>query len=136
MDGRWATEDATMAARKMISAEFIARYYRWLSDYVELNDHDYGWKYGWSKSKSKPVMKDSISSLMTFQRHMFSGRWLPDWEKAGYDRKVIWQLARDGFLSNKEYWNWHARASGHTSWYFISQETAKKIYKSYRGTIA
>lgn len=120
-------------AKAKISNEFIDRYHTWLKDYDELSDHDYGWKYGWTKSKSMPVAKDCMKSVMMFQKYIFSGRWLPDWEKAGFDRKVIWQLYRDKFLSNTEYSNSHARATGHTSWYFISQATAKAIYKE-RGT--
>ena len=129
MNGRYCTEQEATEARERISNEFMDRYRQWLKDYIELNDHDYGWKYGWQKNKNKPVLKDCIKTLMTFQQYIFSGRYLPDWEKSGYDRHVIWQLYHDRFLSNKEYSNWQARSTGRTSLYFISQATAKAIYK-------
>lgn len=116
------------AAKAKIETEFMKKYNEWLEDYANLSDHDYGWKYGWTKSKN--FFGDSVKSVVLFQKYIWNGRWMPDWEKAGYDKKVIWQLANDKYLSYNYYSNWNARASGHTDFYFISQALAKKIYKS------
>lgn len=112
-----------------IKQEFMDRYAQWLSDRFDLNDHDYGWKYGWQKSEKLLNLKDNLQAVIFFQKYIFSGRYLPAWEKEGYDRKEIWRLSREGFLSNKEYSDWEARATGRTSFYYISQNTAKMIYK-------
>lgn len=118
----------TTEARAKISEEFMSRYFEWLKDYEEMADMDYGRKYGWQRNPEIEA-KDNMKSLIRFQKYMFSGRWLQEWEKAGYDRKTIWDLNREGFLSYQMYSNWNARASGRTDFYYISQKTAKEIYK-------
>lgn len=118
----------TTEARAQISEEFMSMFHGWLQDYAEMPDLDYGRKYGWQKNPEVEA-KDNIKSLVRFQKYIFAGRWLPEWEKKGYDRKTIWDLNRDGFLSYQMYSNWNARASGKTDFYYISQKTAKEIYK-------
>ena len=114
-------------AKEMIKAEFIKRFYEWLDDEKNLDPKDYGWKYGWQKSEV--LHKDNLKSVLTFQKYMFSGRWLPEWVKEGYDHKTIWALHHEGFLSLTEHNNWMARQTGKTDFYFISQKTAREIYK-------
>lgn len=118
----------TTEAKAKICEEFLTRFYEWLDDYAEMPDKEYGRKYGWQKNPEIEAT-DNIKSLVRFQKYIFQGRYTPEWEKAGYPREIIWQLSRDGFLSNQEYSNWNARATGRTSFYYISQKTAKQIYK-------
>ena len=118
-------------AKERISEEFMSKYREWLKDYAEMTERDYGKKYGWQKNPEIEA-KDNLKSVIRFQKYIFSGRWLPEWEKAGYDRETIWQLSREKFLSNQEYSNWNARMTGRTSFYYISQAKAKEIYKAYK----
>ena len=120
----------TAEAKAKIKKEFIERFYQWLDDEKNLSPNDYGWKYGWQKGDV--LHQDNLKSVMTFQKYMFSGRWLPDWEKAGYDSRIIWDLNKEGFLSYQMYSNWMARNTGKTDFFFMSQKTAKEIYKEYK----
>ena len=117
-------------AKERICEEFLAAYREWLADRHELSDMEYGKKYGWQKSERLMSMKDNLQAVSFFQKYIFTGRWLPAWEKVGYDRNAIWDLHREGFLSYQMYSNWQARATGRTDFYYISQKTAKEIYKA------
>ena len=112
-------------AKDKIVKEFIDRYHRWLSDRTELSDHDYGWKYGYLKSERLLSLKDNQQAVIYFQKYIFCAYRTDDaWEKEGYDRRAIWQLHRDGFLSED--------LSMRKVYRYISQATAKKIYKEYK----
>lgn len=107
-------------AKQRIKEEFMQKYYEWLNDYVNLSNHDYGWKYGWQKNGKQ--YKDNQSSVIVFVKYMFSAfRTDDEWEKAGYEREVIHQLNREGFLSDTTR-RW-------VRYRYISQATAKQIYK-------
>lgn len=121
-----------MDAKQMIKKEFMDRYYQWLEDYKSLPDDDYGWKYGWQKNHNKPIMKDNQQSVVIFQKYIFSGRWMPDWVKAGYNSSDLWKLRDDGFLSAQYYWG-SGRRNG--DWVYISQRVAKEIYKEFKGAV-
>ena len=116
-------------AKARIKEEFMTIYYEWLNDRNELSEKDYGMKYGWQKSDKLMNLKDNLTAVTFFQKYIFTGRWLPAWEKMGYERKAIWELNREGFLSYQMYSNWTARHTGRTDFFFISQKTAKEIYK-------
>ena len=128
----WASQDEALAAKEAISREFLERFREFLQDVPNGGTWDFGKKYGFTLTEKgiQDHSKDTIKNLMWFQSRVFSGRYIPDWEKAGYSRKVIWDLANQGFLSCQEYSNWNARATGRTSFYYISQKVAKEIYKS------
>lgn len=119
--------DGAKEAKAKIEQEFISLYYEWRKDIADMSEHDFGWKYGFGKPKKE--IKDNLSGVVCFQKYGFQGRWIQGWERAGYDRFTIWELVKKGFLSCKEYSNWQARASRCTEWVFISQATAKQIYK-------
>lgn len=107
-------------AQERIKEEFIRRYYEWLDDERNLSDHDYGWKYGWLKGPEPH--RDNQKSVMVFQSYMFCAyRRAEDWEDQGIPRQLIWQLVREGFLSEE--------LKKRTTYYFISQRTAKALYK-------
>lgn len=111
-------------AKVKISEEFMNKFYEWLEDEKNLSDHDFGWKYGWCKPKK--LHKDNLKAVTAFQTYIFcSYRNNEQWEKAGYERRVIWELCHESFLSEKME-KWH-------TYYYISQRTAKQIYKEYKG---
>lgn len=116
-----------------IKREYMDAYNEWLNDRFDLSDMEYGKKYGWRKSERLMNLKDGIAAIKFFQAYIFTGRYLPAWEKLGYESKEIWELHRIGFLSYKMYSNWDARASGRTDFYFLSQKTAVQIYKETKG---
>ncbi len=118
----------TAEAKARISTEFLTRYYEWLEDEKTLEEKAYAEKYGYRKCKSE--VKDNIAGLMIFQKYIFNGRWLAGWEKAGYEKQVIWALAQEKFLSRDEDHSWMARQTGRTVFYYLSQATAKQIYKA------
>jgi len=120
----------TMEAKEMISRELMDSFREWISDFDVLSDYDFARKYTYGKGKEKP--KYTFEYLKHFMDYEFGGRWLPHWIKEGYPREVIWDLHREAWLSYQEYSNWHARATGRTEWYYISQRTAREIWKAYK----
>lgn len=124
-------------AREKISAEFISRYDEFRSDAKASGTewNVFGKKYGIyfsSQEVANSRSKDTLKNLNWFQQNIFNGHWIQDWEKAGFDRRVIYQLHQDGFLSYNYWSNWHARATGHTDFYYISQKVAKEIYNEHK----
>ena len=123
-------------AKKKIELGFIERYYEFLKDVneKEINDKDFGWKYGYvlTNDMKQKFSKDTQANLIWFQSHIFSGCWLPAWEQSGFERNIIFELHRIGFLSYQWYRNYMARCTGKTDFYYISQATAKEIYKAYK----
>lgn len=110
-------------AKTRITSEFIARYDEWFADFKNLSDNEYAKKYGWYKSDK--VKTSNQESYIYFQKYIFCGygefaKWLRD----GYDRDVILGLLDEKFLSSKvQKW---------TTYCFISQGTAKQIYRDRR----
>ena len=116
-----------------IGKDFINKYIEWLNDHnnPEMTDRDYGWKYGWGRGASE--MKDTQKSMLWFQSHVFSGRYISDWKKEfGIELRTLVELHRDGFLSYDYCSSWKARQLGKTDFYYISQKKAKEIYKAYK----
>ena len=118
----------TAEAKEMIKKEFMESYREWLRDEQEMPDDEYCRKYGWGKSPNGPH-KDCFDSVKVFMEYFFSGRYLPGWVKAGYDKETIWALHREGFLAYKNYSSWNARMRGQEEWFFITQKVARAIYK-------
>lgn len=121
-----------MTPRDKISREFICRYQEWYSDAITLENQDYSLKYGWLKSETVSNLKDSIKAVLYFQKYIFNGKWLYEWEKDGFTKTELWDLVREGFLSEKCYTSSKAYATGKTNFIYFSQKTAKELYKSYR----
>lgn len=124
-------------ARVKIEREFIDGYYEFLEDVNTWDPEDpngFGKKYGFVGNERFKELhgKDTQKNLLWYQGHVFTGRYLPAWEKIGYDRRFIYDLHRSGFLSYQYYSNWMARATGQTDFYYINQAIAKTIYKKYK----
>lgn len=120
----------TIEAKGKISLELMDSFREWLRDWDELTDSEFGTKYNYGKGQIKT--KYNFEGLKHFMDYEFCGRWLPHWIKEGYPREVIWDLHREKWLSFQEYSNWHARATGRTAFYYISQRTAREIWKEYK----
>lgn len=115
----------TEEAKVRIKEEFMSRYEEWFSDLHTLNDHDFGWKYGLIP-KDRASWKDNLKAVTSFQRNFFdAGRTLEEWKKKGFDRDLIMQLCREGFLGQRTLQKW-------VLCFMITQKTAKEIYKEYR----
>ena len=119
-------------AKRKIADEFMGAYHEFLADIADAESIEFGKKYGFTMTSEgiKNHSKDTLKNLMWFQQRVFTGRYLPAWEKVGYDRKVIWQLNKEGWLAYQYYSNWNARATGRTDFYYIPQKTAREIYKA------
>lgn len=119
-------------AKMSIAKEFIGKYVEWLNDHnnPEMSDSEYGRKYGWGKFDSE--MKDTQKSVLWFQGHVFSGRYIWGWKEVGIETAMVHALHRDGFLSYDYCTSSRARALGKTDFYYISQSKAKEIYKAYK----
>lgn len=119
-------------AKLRIATEFIAKYREWLDDYnnPEISDRDLGWKYGWRRSAE--TLKDTQKTMLWFQGHIFSGKYILQWKKDGIDLQTLVELNRSGFLSYDFCSSHRARMLGKTDFYYISQKTAKEIYKAYK----
>ena len=116
-------------AKLKIASEFIAKYLEWLNDHnnPEMSDRDYGQKYGWGKH-AEP-MKDTQKSMLWFQTHIFSGKYLHQWKQDGINP---FELYRAGFLSYDCCTSHKARMLGKTDFFYINQNKAKEIYKAYK----
>ena len=127
-------EMTTEEARKKIEQEFIDKYYEFHKDLKELCDKDFGKKYGITLTEEgkKKYSKDSQASVIFFQKNIFCGRYLPHWIEVGFEKHIIWQLHKIGFLSYQCFYNHNAIVMGRTDFYYISQATAKEIYKAYK----
>lgn len=118
-------------AREKISKEFIDSYYEFLEDLNTLDVQAFGRKYGIGYSDKTPKT-DCVRAVMNFQKYVFAGRYINAWEKVGYDKQIIWELHRDGFLSHDYNTSWEARQLGRQDFYYLSQKTAKEVYKKYK----
>lgn len=116
-----------------IKKEFMERYEQWMIDRFDLNDHDYGWKYGWCKSENLMNLKDSIKAVTIFQKYIFSGKYMQTWEKEGYTRHELWELVRDGWLSEDYSCSSKAIREGKTNFIYLSQRVAKEVWREARG---
>jgi len=122
-------------AKMQIAKDFINKYYAFLDDIKTMESREFGRKYGWgleSIKNSTKNGKDTQKSLIKFQSLIYSGHWLPEWEREGYPKQLIWDLNKAGFLSYQMYSNCNARATGRTDFYYISQEKAKAIHKYFK----
>ena len=124
----------TEEARVKIEQEFINKFYEFISDAneKEINDRDFGWKYGYvlTETTKKKFSKDTQSNLMWFQSHIFCGKYLQQWKEDGINPI---ELHRIGFLSYDYCSSHKARMLRKTDFYYISQATAKEIYKAHKG---
>ena len=120
----------TMEAKEKISLELMNSFREYLNDWDKMPDFEFGKKYGWGKGSVQP--KYCFDALKEFMDDIFGGRWIQDWEKEGYPREVIWDLHHEKWLSLQEYSNYRARMTGRTSFYYISQRTAREIWKQYK----
>lgn len=119
----------TKEAKEKIKAHFMEVYYEWMQDRVDLNDHDYGWKYGFQKSEKLMALKDNLTAVTYCQKYINSCYWDVDrWEKFGINRQIVWELAREGWLSEQMYWK-----RGKKTVYYLSQQKAKEIWKEAKG---
>ena len=111
-------------AKEVIKEEFMERYKEWLKDIAELNDHDFGWKYGWQKSeRTRLALKDNLNGVVQFQKYFYPIRKAESFKALGIEKEVIWELVKEGWLSEKiGYWKNPSR-------YFVRQEIAKQIWK-------
>ena len=113
-------------AKDAIKKEFMSRYERWMLDRIELNDNDYGWKYGWQKSEKLMSLKDNLTAVAMFQKYIYPMRKVETLEKEiGVERKAIFELAREGWMSAVQR-KW-------AMYYFVSQQRAKEIWKEAKG---
>lgn len=116
----------TEEAKVLIKTEYIESFRQWLDDEKNLGDWEYGRKYGYGKGEPH---KDNIKGIAVFQKYIFSGRFIQGWVKQGFETKVIWELKKEGFLSYDFYGSSAARARGEQDFYYISQNTAKAIWR-------
>jgi len=124
-------------AKMLIAKEFISKYLEWLSDLNndEMSENEFGRKYGWGKTNQdgKIIHKnDTQASMIWFQSHIFSGRYVGNWENAGIEKGIVYELHRIGFFSYEYFTSSQARALGKTDFYYLNQNKAKEIYKAYK----
>lgn len=118
----------TAEAKTKITEEMHEGFLEWLKDLEGMSENDFGKKYGWIMNKEKQYGFD-LRSFLVYREYFFLGRYIPYWEKAGYERQAIYDLHKEKWLSYTYYSNWKARASNRTEWYFIPVRTAKEIWK-------
>lgn len=128
-----ADPDTLKQAWNKICKEFMERYHTFIKDVVEYDEKPFGKKYGFCliAEAQKKYSKDTQQTLLFFQSHVFSGRFLPAWEKEGYDSNTIWGLAYNGLLARDYSSSWQAKMRGETTFYYITQQTAKEIRKAF-----
>jgi hypothetical protein len=117
-------------AKERITAEFIAKYNEWLNEKANLTKLEYAQKYGFYKTEKVVALKDNLTAVTYFQSNIYKGKWAYQWVREGYEFEILKQLAHDGFLSHTQYYNLHKHPD--TDYFYISQKTAKLIYKEAR----
>lgn len=111
----------TAEAKGIIKQDFMKRYEEWLTDLREMNDHDFGWKYGWCRTGKIKEAKDNLNGVATFQKYFDKMRTFMEFKAIGIDRETASALAREKWLSEaREKWE---------VYYFVSQRVAKEIWK-------
>lgn len=117
----------TAEAKEIIKKDFMDGYHQFLTDVAELNDHDFGWKYGWQKSGRTSEVKDNIKGVTLYQKYFSKARTAEKMEQIfGIEKKVIWELVNEKWLSEQiGYWK-------NPSKYFVSQKLAKEIWRESR----
>ena len=130
------TREQVEDAKKSISEEFVSRFYEFADDAVAFGTTtEFGRKYGIyfrDEAKAAQRAKPTLANIAWFQQNIYCGRNLPAWEKAGYPKQMIWMLHKIGFLSEQYNSGWQARVTGTGSFYYISQATAKEIFRQYK----
>lgn len=134
--------DSANKAWNRICEEFIHEFLEFIKDVESvisenMTEYNFGRKYGFIIHKNLLAnhTKKNLTNLTFFQKNVSSGRYTDGWKKAGYDMKDIYELKNAGLLSYKYNYGSHARMTGRTDFYFISQETAKKIFKEYKENV-
>ena len=116
----------TAEAKDMISREFIGKFKAFLMDWDELEDREFGRKYGFLRGEKKP--RYTFDGLKSFMRHVYAGRTQKGWVAAGYEKKVIWMLRSEKWLSDYE-----TKENGfRETVYYITQDTAREIWRAYK----
>lgn len=126
--------------KERIIKEFIDGFYKFISDVNqcisgEMTEYDFGKKYGFTfrdMEIAKKHTKETLSNVAFFQKNVSSGKYTKGWKDSGYDINVIWKLKDIGFLSYDYNYSSRAKVEGRTDFFYISQETAKKIFKEYK----
>lgn len=111
-------------AKELIKKDFMDRYNTWMQDRFDLNDHDYGWKYGWQKSEKLMSLKDNLTAVAMFQKYIYPVRRDEKFaSEVGIAKEVVWELSHEKWLSSVQK-KWELR-------YYINQKTAKEIWKEF-----
>lgn len=119
-------QEGKASAISTIKAEFMKRYEEWLKDLADLDDHDFGWKYGWQRSERTRSLKDNLTAVGVFQQYFYPTRTYERIEKdIGIPRQIIWAIARDGWISEI--------TRDRKALYFVSQKRAKEIWREAKG---
>ena len=137
------TADIIAETKSKICDEFIGRFHEFISDVTnlisgEMTEFNFGKKYGFTfrtPEIAKKHIKENLTNIAFFQKNVFCGKYTKGWENSGYNIRVVWKLKDEGFLSYDYNYSSRARADGKTDFFYISQETAKKIFKEYKESV-
>ena len=118
-------------AKKRISELFIDKFYEFIDDLKTTNGtgNEFGRKYGIQLRQEfvEKRSKANLSNVSWFTSNIFNGGTIDFWTRNGFEKEMIWTLVRDGFLAEDTPWK-----SGSKTFYFIRQETAKDIFRTYK----
>lgn len=111
-------------AMAILEAEFLDSYGDWYMDVKELSDSEWNVRHSWGRTEALKNCKDNLKTVVVFQKYFHKARTVKEFkEEFGIEREIIWELARDKWLSKDEY-----NGRKETRYYF-NQQRAKEIWK-------
>ena len=125
------TEAQINEAKEKVSKIFMDKFYEFIDDVKETNGQgkDFAWKYGFTIRPEfvEKYTKNTITTVTKFASKVFDGGTIDFWTKQGIQKEMIWELVAEGFLSRNSPWR-----SNSKTFYFLKQDTVKKIFKQYK----
>lgn len=125
------TEDQINEAKEKISKIFMDKFYEFIDDVKNTrgDEKDFAWKYGFTIRPEfvEKWTKNTMTNATKFASQVFDGGTIDFWTNNGFEKEMIWELVKEGFLS--EFTGWRSNSK---TFYFLSQDTIKKIFKMYK----
>lgn len=125
------TEAQINEAKEKISKIFMDKFYEFIDDVENTrgDGKDFAWKYGFTIRPEfvEKWTKNTMTNATKFASQVFNGGTIDFWTNNGFTKEMIWELVADEFLSQSTGWR-----SNSKTFYFLSQDTIKKIFKVYK----
>lgn len=117
--------------KNKVAKIFIDKFYEFIEDLKNTNGtgYEFSRKYGatFHPESVEKHTKNTLTNATWFSSQFFNGGNIDFWTKNGFEKELIWELVKEGFLS--EFTSWR---SGSKTFYYIKQDTVKDIFRNYK----